>query len=205
MRNWPALILGIAVLAFPAAASAATSRPHFSRSFHGTLSGHREVREGSRVIKADWTVKGVVFRLQHVRAFEGGWTGFYKVTAGTLTYSETQTGSCSYSVKASMPLAKSLPRPNPSAPLALDKDPLGRFYVLGLISVDRTLKTTETCSYPESEPTTEEREVGLPMIFDPTGSRWRPGRRIRGHRSADDSVDQTRSTRSWRWDLKPGR
>jgi hypothetical protein len=206
MRTWPALMLALAVLAAPAAASAATGKPHFSRSYRGTLSGHLESRSGSRVIKADWTVKGLVFRLEHVRAFEGGWTGFYKVTAGTLSFSQTETGPCSYSVEASMPLAKSLPRPNPSAPLALDKNPLGKFYVLGLISPDKRLKTTETCTFPDGgEPDANPVEVEIPTIFDPGGSVWRPGRRLRGHRTVKDGFDEVKRTKSLSWSLKPGR
>jgi hypothetical protein len=144
-----------------------------------------------------------VFRLDTVQAFEGGFTGIYKVTRGTVTYSETETGNCSYSVSAKFGLKGALPHPNPSAPFALDKDPLGRMTMLGLLNVDRQFKATESC--PDSEggpPLTEQRTLEPPTLFDPGEAHWRAGRRLHHTRVERDG---SRGKRTWTWNLKPGR
>jgi hypothetical protein len=206
MRNWPALLIALAMLALPASSFAATSRPKFAPSYRGVITGSSESSNGALTFKAQWTIRNVVFRLKKVGSFEGGWTGTYMPTHGTVTYSETSTGRCSHSVKGSFPIAKALPHPLISVPLALDKDPLGRFSVLGLLDVARKFRTTETC--PDEfggEPETNQIVVTPPTLFDPGETPWRPGRVIRGHRTLRDSSSESKSTRRFSWNLKPGR
>src|SRR3954467_7425266 len=58
--------------------------------------------------------------------------------------------------------------------------PIGRKTILGLIDVTRKLDVTESCPDPNGGPaTTNTRKLGLPPLFDPQESRWRPGRRLR--------------------------
>src|SRR5690348_397423 len=97
MRRWLApIVLLAAIMAVPAGALGA-SRPSFAHSYRGTISGTFSSSENGNVIKSQWNVSGVVLRLTKVQAFEGGFTGLYKVTRGTVTFSETETGTCSYS------------------------------------------------------------------------------------------------------------
>lgn len=201
MRRWLALFVAAAALAVPAAAVGA-SRPNFAHSYRGTVSGTLSTGENGNVVKAQWKIAGLVFRLTKAQAFEGGFTGLYKVARGTVSYSETETGTCTYSAGDKFGLAKALPHPNPSTPFALDQDPLGRKTILGLINVNRKLKTTESCPDPGGgPPITNTRELSLPTLFDPGEAHWSPGRRLRHTNRQRD-----RSTRLiWHWDLKPGR
>lgn len=187
--------------ALPAAALGA-SRPTFAHSYRGTISGTFSDTEAGNVTKAQWKITGLVFRLTKVQAFEGGFTGLYKVSRGTVSYSETETGTCSYSVGDKFGLARALPRPNPSAPFALDQDPIGRKTILGLIDVNRKVKTTESCPDPDGgPPAITQRTLALPTLFDGGEKAWRPGRRLHGTNRQSD-----RSARTiWTWKLKPGR
>ena len=186
-------------LALPAGALAA-SRPSFAHSYRGTLSGSFSNSENGNVVKGQWKITGVVFRLTKVQAFEGGFTGIFKVTRGTVTYNETETGTCTYSAGDKFGLAKKVSRT--SVPLALDQDPLGRKTILGLINVGRKLKTTESCPDPDGgPPTTNTLTLPLSTLFNPGEKRWRPGRRLHAsNREADRGFKQV-----WKWDLKPGR
>ncbi|HEX6458404.1 MAG TPA: hypothetical protein VF032_05755 [Thermoleophilaceae bacterium] len=200
MRIWPALLLAGA-LAVPANALA-VSRPHYAESYRGTISGSFESHDAGRDVKGQWKIGGLVFRLYKVSAFEGGFTGLYKVTAGKVSYSETESGDCSYSVSDTFALKKWLPHPLTSVSLALDKDPLGRMTTLGLIDVRRKLSVTESCADSQGgPPATEQRELQLPTLFDPAETSWKPGRRLHHRRSErQDNGKQTFS-----WNLKPGR
>lgn len=201
MRNWPAVLLLAAVLAMPASALA-VSRPHYAGSYRGTISGSFETHDAGSDVKGQWKIAGLVFRLYKVSAFEGGYTGLYKVTAGKVSYSETESGDCSYSASDTFALKKELPHPLTSVSLALDKDPLGRLTMLGLIDVTRKLNATETC--PDSSggpPATEQRELQVPTLFDPAETSWKPSRRLHHKRTQrEDNGKQMFS-----WNLKPGR
>lgn len=201
MRIWPAVLLLAAVLAVPSSALA-ISRPHYAPAYRGTISGSFETHDAGRDVKGQWTISGLVFRLYHVNAFEGGYTGLYKVTSGKVSYSETESGDCSYSAADTFSLKKALPHPLTSVSLALDKDPLGRMTTLGLIDVTRKLNVTESC--PDSEggpPSTSQRQLQLPTLFDPAETSWRPGKRLHHKRTQrEDNGKQTFS-----WTLKPGR
>jgi len=153
-------------------------------------------------VKGQWKITGLVFRLSKVNSFEGGFTGLYKVTAGTVSYSESESGNCSYSASDTFALKKALPHPNPSAPLALDKDPLGRMITFGLIDVTRKLNVTETCLDPGGgPPATEQRQLELPTLFDAGETSWKPGRRL--HHTRTNRENNRNETFSW--SLKPGR
>jgi hypothetical protein len=193
--------VGLAWLALAAGALGA-SRPSFAHSYRGTITGSFSNSEDGNVVKGQWKISGVVFRLSKTQAFEGGFTGLYKITRGTVTYSETETGTCSYSAGDKFGVAKALPHPNPSVPMALDQDPLGRKTMLGLIDVTRKLKTTESCPDPDGgPPTMSTRTLALPTLFDPGEKGWRPGRRLH---SSNRQTDRNAKT-VWSWNLKPGR
>jgi hypothetical protein len=200
-RSIATVLVSAALLAAPAGALGA-SRPSFAHSYRGTISGTFSSSEGGNVVKGQWKIAKLVFRLTKVQAFEGGFTGIYKVTRGTVSYSETETGTCSYSAGDKFGLARALPHPNPSTPLALDQDPLGRKTILGLINVNRKIKTTESCPDPDGgPPTTTARTLALPTLFDPGEKRWRPGRRLH---STNRQTDRS-SKQAWTWNLRPGR
>jgi hypothetical protein len=192
----------LALLAVWPASALAASRPSFARAYRGTISGQFESRDGGNDVKGTWKISGVVFRLTKTQAFEGGFSGLYKVAHGNVSYTETETGDCSYTASAKFGLAGALPHPNPSVPFALDQDPIGRKTILGLIDVTRKLDVTESCPDPNGGPaTTNTRRLGLPALFDPQESRWRPGRRLRHTvRQKDKGTSE-----SWSWNLKPGR
>jgi hypothetical protein len=201
MRRWLGISVAVAALVAPPCALGA-SRPSFAHSYRGTISGTFSSSENGNVVKAHWKITGIVFRLTKVQAFEGGFTGVYKVTRGTVSYSETETGTCTYSAGDKFGVAKALPHPNPSTPLALDQDPLGRKTILGLIDVSRKLKVTESCPDPNGgPPTTNDRTLAIPTLFDPGEKPWRPGRRL--HQT--NRVRDRSETDTWSWNLKPGR
>ena len=203
MRHWPVALITAALVA-AAPAEAGVSKPHFARSYRGTLSGSFTSKDSSRTVKESWKVTGVVFRLYKTRAFEGGWTGMYKVTAGTVDFTASQVGPCTWNVHDSFGIVKSLPRPNPSVPLALDKNPLGSLHMLGLMDPERTLKTTETCPDPNGgEPFTDEQDVEVPTVFDPGEKNWKPGRRLKASHVVRDPYSDPKTTQIWSWDLKP--
>ncbi len=203
MRLWSGLAAAaLLTLAAAAAGASAASRPSFARSYRGTITGSLRSTSGGDTVNAHWKITGLVFRLTRVQAFEGGFTGLYKVTRGTVSYSESETGSCSYTGSLSFALMSSLPHPNPSVPLALDQDPLGRKTMLGLINVTRKLDVTESCPQDDgSPPLTSTRKLPLPTLFDPGETPWRPGRKLH-HRRSERSGDEQRT---WAWSLKPGR
>jgi hypothetical protein len=188
-------------LALPASAFGA-SRPSFAHSYRGTITGSFSNREGGDVLKGDWKITGLVFRRYKVQAFEGGFTGLYKVTRGTVTYSETETGDCSYSASDKFGLAKAIGRNPPSVPFAPDQGPTGGRTIFGLITVNRKVKTTESCPDPNGgPPTTGSRTLSLPPLVDFGEKHWRPGHRIHGSNRQTDRSEKT----IWTWNLRPGR
>ena len=196
-----ALAAVVVSLALPAVTLGA-SRPNFAKAYRGTLAGSFSNKDGGETIKAQWKITGVVLRRYKVQPFEGGFTGIYKVTHGTVSYSETESGDCSYSATDKFGLAKAIGRHPTSTPFALDQDPLGRKTILGLIMVNRKLKTTESCADPNGGPaTTETRTLALPTLVDFGEKGWRPGRRLHsGNRQTDRSAKTV-----WTWNLRPGR
>jgi hypothetical protein len=199
MRRLLFCVVAMATLALPAGALGA-SRPSFAHSYRGTISGSFSETQDGNVVKAQWKISGVVFRRVKVQAFEGGFTGIYKVTRGTVTYNETETGTCSYSAGDKFGVAKKVS--HTSVPFALDQDPLGRKTILGLIDVNRKLKATESCPDPDGgPPTTNTLTLPLTTLFNPGEKGWRPGRRLH---SSNRETDRT-SKQVWSWDLKPGR
>src|SRR3954471_6832752 len=89
---------GLALFALISAIASASTKPKFPRAVSGTISGSSTTTRGNMVAES-WTIKGARFKLEHVRFVENTWTGFYRVAAGTVTFSETETGSCGYSVQ----------------------------------------------------------------------------------------------------------
>lgn len=202
VRHLLALPVAAAAIAAVPASGSAASRPSFAHSYRGALSGLFTDTHAGNKVTARWKVTQVVLRLTKVQAFEGGFTGLYKVTRGSVSYSETESGNCSYTATSTFGLARAIPRNGPSVPFALDQDPLGRRTMLGLINVNQKLKTTESCPDPNGgPPSTAQRTLSLPTLFDPGEKRWSPGRRL--HRT--NTQRDTNSKTSWTWDLKPGR
>ena len=209
MRHWPAALAIAALLAAPTA-DAAVSKPHFSRSYRGTLSGWSSATSDGQTYKSSWKLTGVVFRLYQVEAFEGGWTGLYKITAGTATWSQTETGTCSYSARDSFGIVKVMAKSTTSVPFALDRDPQGAYHILGRLDPDRMVTATETCPDPGGDgtatTTTSDRQIDIPDLFDAGEKAWKPGRRLKGtfvQKIPYDRYEKSSSTQSWSWDLKP--
>jgi hypothetical protein len=201
VRRWLPLSVVFVSFALPTAALGA-SRPSFAHYYRGTISGSFSNNDAGEVIKAQWKMTGVVLRRTKVQAFEGGFTATYKVTRGTVSYSETETGDCSYSASAKFGLAKAIPRNAPSVPFALDQDPLGRKTMLGLVDVNRKIKTTESCPDPDGgPPVTSNRTLTLPTLFDPGEKHWSPDRRLHGSNKQSDRSEK----QVWSWNLRPGR
>ena len=72
----------------------ASSRPSFPKIVTGTISGTDSATRDGQTNKESWTIKNVRFRLEHVRFVENTWTAFYKVTGGTVMFSETESCMC---------------------------------------------------------------------------------------------------------------
>jgi len=195
-----ALAAVVVSLALPAVTLGA-SRPNFAKAYRGTLAGSFSNKDGGETIKAQWKITGVVLRRYKVQPFEGGFTGIYKVTHGTVSYSETESGDCSYSATDKFGLAKAIGRHPTSTPFALDQNPLGHKTILGLIMVNRKVKTTESCADPNGGPATSEtRTLALPTLVDFGEKGWRPGRRLHSRNKQSDRSEKT----VWSWNLKPG-
>jgi len=197
------LPLALLILVLLPAGANATSKPNFPKSYSGEISGSYRSSKDGRVITKTWTIKKVKFRLKHVRLFEGGWTGFYDVAAGTVSFHQTQTGSCKYEFDETFALKPSLPRHNPSTPFYMDKSPLGRTIYDGIIDPTTTVTVDEICSYPDQEPVTQEQKIEIGQLFDTGSRRGVPGRKLSGrYRYFDDYLN---ATTKWHWTLKPGR
>lgn len=197
------LALAVASLTLVPAAAQAASRPNFPRTVSGTISGSYVAKEGQTTYKASWSITGVRFKLVHVRSAEGSWTGFYNVTAGTVTYTESETGPCSYSVSDKFALKPAMPRPNPSTPLALTRSLLSRETYGGTIQPDKRWTVTETCAYPDQDPDTNEIKLEARNLFDTGGKNGKIGRAMKGRFVYED--DFAHSTKTFKWSLTPRR
>lgn len=187
-----------------ATASSAAAQPGFPHSYRGTITGSSDVRDSSAGtrIQASRSIKNVVLRLTKVRKSDASWTAWYAVTAGTIAYHEAETGSCTYTFDVTLPLRTSLSKT--SAPFALSQSLFfsHRTTARGLMRVERSFKTTETCSQADGEPAqVSTRKLQLGTLFDPGEADVKLGRRFAGHNGYSD--DYTRSSTKWSWALKP--
>jgi hypothetical protein len=195
-------LLLAAVLA--CSASSAAAQPPFPHSYRGTITGSSDApgsSSGTR-IKASWTIKNVVLRLTRVRKSDASWSAWYAVTSGTIAYHEAETGTCTYALDLTLPLRRSLS--TTSAPFALSQSLFfkHRTTALGLMTVERSFKTTETCAQPDGEPAqVSTRKIQPGTLFDPGESVVKLGRRFAGHNGYSD--DYTHSTTKWSWVLNP--
>jgi len=62
---------------------------------------------------------------------------------------------------------------------------------------------TETCSYPDSEPTTQTRKVATGNLFNSGEKRFKIGGAMEGRYGYSD--DFLGAKRVWKWSLKPRR
>lgn len=200
-----AIVLACALVVALAPAADAASKPRFSKRYKGTLSGSTTTKyDDGDVTKAEWSVAGIKFKLRKTRNDFGGWIGIYKVTGGTVNFSETRTGICTHSVTDSFSLVSALPKHPASEPLALSRNSIGHWSVLGGIQVENTYNSTDSCNYSDGgPPDVTPIEVGLPLLFDPMQRKRRPGQRIHGRYSESDTAGSSTVTIVRKWDLKP--
>jgi hypothetical protein len=193
----------LASLALIPAADAST-RPNFPRTVSGTISGSHVAKRAGQMNKESWTIKGVRFTLVHVRFVENTWTGFYKVTAGTVTFSETQSGPCSYSLDKTFALKPAMPKRAVSTPFFLNRSMLGKDSYGGNIVPAIHWNVTETCTYPDGgEPTTQTMRVEPGNLFDSSSpSSFRIGKAMKGRYSYKDGEY---GTTTYTWSLRPRR
>src|SRR3954452_3138852 len=203
-----ALRTRVAVLACCAlvpATAAASSRPNFPKTVSGTISGAYSAKRGETTNKESWTIKGVRFKLEHVRYVEATWTGFYKVTAGTVTFSESESGPCSYSLEKTFALRPVMPKRPVSTPFFLGRNMAGKDSYGGNIFPKIHWPVTETCTFPDGgEPTTETKRIEPGNLFDSNSpSSFRIGKSMKGtYKYFDDYLN---ATTVFKWSLKPRR
>ncbi len=203
MRIAVASVLLACCLAVPA--GAATSKPKFAKTYRGTVSGTTSTRANGQTLDTNWTITGVVFRLKSIRAFEGGWTGIYKVGGGKVSFNVSGSEQdCSYVAHEVFKLAGSLPKHAVSVPFALDKNPLGHYSIMGLLDPSKRIAATEFCTDSDSgQKQTSTKQIDVPDLLNAGEKGWKPGRAIKGSNAQRDSFDDTKSSRTWRWNLKP--
>jgi len=192
----------LASLALIPAAAQASAKPRFPRTVTGTISGAASSSSAGTTVKESWTIKGVRFKLEHVRFVENTWTGFYKVTGGTVTFSERVTGDCTYSVDKTYALRPVMPKRPISTPFFLERDMLGRDSYGGNVSPKIHWNTTETCPDPDGgEPRTDTVRVEPGNLFDSRSPRsFRIGRSMNGtYKYRDGEYGNL----SYSWSLKP--
>jgi hypothetical protein len=197
------LAIALACLAVVPAAAQASSRPNFPRTVTGTLGGSYSATEGETTHKASWTVKNVRFKLVHVRFVENTWTGYYNVSAGTVTYSQSETGPCSYSLQETFALKPAMPKNNPSTPFYMTRNMLGRDYYDGIVDPAKRWNVTETCNYPDQDQYTNTVKLEVGNLFDSGEKHFKIGKAMKGRYSYKD--DYLHATRTWTWSLKPRR
>lgn len=197
------LAAALASLALIPAVADASTKPRFPRTVTGTISGSSSSSRGNTVKEA-WTIKGVRFTLEHVRFVENTWTGFYKVTAGTVTFSETETGQCSHSVEKTFALKPAMPKRPISTPFFLNRNMSGHDSYGGNIFPSIHWNVTETCAFQDGgEPTTETKRIEPGNLFDATTRRsFRIGKAMKGTYKYDDGEY---GTTKYTWSLKPRR
>lgn len=183
----------------------AGSKSKFDKRYRGTLSGSTTVNyDDGDVIEAVWSVSNLKLKLRKTRKEPGGWTAVYKVTSGSVSFSQIKKGACTHSVVDKFALLPALPNPPVSEPLALGRNSNGKWWMLGGISTDTRYSTTETCTYSDgSSPRAYSVEVMVPQLFDPMGAKGRPGKRIRGRYTDTDKAGSSTITIVRDWDLKP--
>jgi hypothetical protein len=194
------LAVALVSLALIPSAAGASTKPKFPRTVSGTISGSSSSTRGNTV-KETWTIKGVRFKLEHVRFVENTWTGFYKVTAGTVTFSESETGSCSYSLDRTFALRPAMPKRVVSTPFYLERNMLGKDSYGGNIFPNVHWSVTETCPLEGGgEPTTQTVRVEPGNLFDSDSpASFRIGRAMKGtYKYKDDYGSST-----YKWSLKP--
>ena len=184
-----------------APAAQASSRPNFPKVVTGTVSGSYVSKKDGLTDKATWTIKGLRLKLVHVRFVENTWTGFYDVTAGTVTFTDNQTGSCSYSLNQTFALKPVLPSRKLTTPFSMTRNMLGKDSYGADMRPTKRWNVTETCSYEGSEPTTQTRKVTTGNLLDTGTTRFRIGRAMKGRYSYAD--DYEHSTTVFKWSLKP--
>jgi hypothetical protein len=182
----------------------ASSRPSFPKTVTGEISGsHSGTRDG-QTNKESWTIKDVRFRLAHVRYVENTWTGFYNVTGGTVTFSESQSGACSYSLEKTFPLKPNMPSSKTTTPFSMTRNMSGHDSYGGGIWPKLHWNATETCSYPGGEPTTNTVPLEPGNLFNANSPpSFRIGKAMKGtYKYYDDYLN---ATTIFKWSLKPRR
>ena len=156
--------------------------------------------QGDTNIKTTWKVSKARFKLEHVRSVEGSWTGFYKVTGGSVHYTETETGNCTYEIDSTFPLLKTMPKNRISTPLALTRSLTGHDTYDG--DVDPTKKWTifESCT-ENDEPLAQERTVNVPDLFSTGEKSGRIGRAMKGKFTYKDEAPSFKRTSTYSWSL----
>jgi hypothetical protein len=121
-----------------------------------------------------------------------------------VTFSESESGPCSYSIEKTFAL-KGHVKSKTSTPFFLNRDMLGRDSYGGNILPTPHWTATETCTFPDGgEPTTETIRVEPGNLFDSRSpSRFRIGKAMKGtYRYHDDYLN---ATTTYKWSLKPSR
>jgi hypothetical protein len=194
----------LASLALVPATAGASTKPRFPRAVSGTISGASSSSRGGTTVKESWTISGVRFAHEHIRFVQNTWTGFYKVTAGTVRFSESESGPCSYSLDKTFALRPAMPKRPISTPLYLERNMLGKDSYGGNIVPNVHWSVTETCPYPDGgEPATDTKRTEPGNLFDSRAPRgFRIGKSMKGTYRYDDG---DYGTTTFRWSLKPRR
>ena len=204
MRHWPAALLTITAALVATSPAVSAGAPHFPRSLHGTLKGTYIQTGGPQTTVRTWKVTGAVFKFTRASTSGGASIGRYKIVAGRVDFTLTESGSCSFSAHANFPLVKSLGRHVPT-PLALQQDSLGKFHTLGSMNPRHPVATTETCHDANGQTTTNKRRLDAPVVFEPGGEPWvPPGKIVQGQYDVKDVATAIKTTQSWTWYLKAG-
>ena len=197
-----ALLLALAVI--PASAQAA-SKPSFPKTYKGTISGtYVADLDGGSTHKVTWTISKVRFRLEHVRFAEGRfWTGFYKVTGGTVTYTDTKTGTCTHDLSEKFALAPAMPKRVIATPFHMNRYVGSKDFYGGYIDPNKHWTVLESCTYSEDDFGAEEQRIDVRNMFDTGSKRGRIGSALKGKYVYKD--DRPVSTTTYQWSLRPGR
>jgi hypothetical protein len=202
------LRLGLAAplaLALVPAAAHAASQPRFPAGYSGTISGSIASSANGLTRKVSWTVKDIRFKLIHARQAEGSWSGYYKITAGTVHYTETtQDGAdCAYTIDDSFALRPAIPRNYPSTPFFMTRNLLGREYYDGVIDPAKKWTVTDVCTSDDAAAQSPTRTIDAPNLFNTGERRGRIGGSLTGKHVTKD--EHTQSTTTYKWSLRPRR
>jgi hypothetical protein len=137
----------------------------------------------------------------HVRFVENTWTRFYNVSGGTVSFSESESGPCTYSVSETFALKSSMPSSRITTPFSMTRNMSGKDSYGADIRPTKRWNATETCTYPDSEPTTQTRKVTTDNLLDTGSKRFKIGGAMTGRYSYFD--DYLNATTVWKWSLKP--